>query len=532
MSLEIRDALHGDIVIGRDEARLLQTFEMQRLRQVRQLGNVHLVYPSANHTRLEHCLGARWLAQKLIRISNLPIGRQEEQLLYKSALIHDASEPCFEHVTERLQRIGIRTHEEVLSNVLDGSYKDRVRENQRTDSKFICDVLNDRERDAIREILLGKLGNPAVKELISSCIDADNLDYIQRDSFYCGLPYGSYDDRIFASFRTVRYEGADHLALRNSVDTISAAMSILNARFTLWKTVYMHHAVLIADEMFLQALNEAFTDGVIDEYDIYILGDYELLKKLSSVAQDSFRWGRFVAERLLHRELYKRAYVIDRDTPNRVTLQLNSISDDLMAQKTFVEGISQKAGLTSQDVLTFFYPCTGWKQEFKDILVVDEAGNVETLGKVIPSELELLRNNYQNLWKFVVAISKEDFDSRKRVNEECQSFFSFRGSYVPKRSLQESKTAQELIVPTIAELKKSHRSSYNVLNLLLKQARPYTREDIARELRLRPSSVSHYLAVLSEALSKNNEQVLICQRDGRKKSWRVNEEFRSGLIQA
>jgi len=540
MSIEIRDALYGDIVLTRDEARLLDTYEMQRLRQLRQLGNVHLVFPSANHMRFEHCLGTRWLCQKIIRISNLSIDRQDEQLLYKAALIHDASEPCFEHVTERLRRIGFPTHEEILPMVLDGAYKEKVLEHRKTHAKFICDVLNDREREAIRDILVGNPHSAFLKELINGCIDADNLDYIRRDSFYCNLPYGSYDDRIFASFRTVKFEDSHHLALRRSVDTISAALSILNARYVLWKTAYMHHAVLIADEMFLQAMKEALSYNAVDQYDIYILGDYELLNKVIrgyeqlenlSANKTISDLGRLLCERLINRDLFKRAYIIDSRAPERVMQQLGSISEDLMAEKRFVENISERASVSSEDILAFFYPSRGWKQEFNDILVVDQAGNIETLDRIVPSELDLLKKNYLNLWKFMVAVGENDFDSRMSVNQACHTFFSFRGSYVPHRSLDESKTIQDLVVPLIEKLRENNRSSYRVLNLLLKQRRPLNREEIAKELKLKPSSVSHYLSVLSESLSEFNREVLVCQRDGRIKSWTVNDEFREGLMQ-
>jgi len=541
MSIEIRDALYGDIVLGRDEARLLETYEMQRLRQIRQLGNVHLAFPSANHTRFEHCLGTRWLVQKIIRISNLSIDRQGERLLYKAALIHDATEPCFEHVAERLQRIGMRTHEEILPKVFDGTYKEKVLERRKTHARFICDVLDDEEREAIHEILLGDPHSAFLKELINSCIDADNLDYIRRDSFYCNLPYGSYDDRVFASFRIAKHDGVDHLALRNSPDTISAAMSILNARYVLWKTVYMHHAVLIADEMFLQAIKDAFSDHIVDEYDIYILGDYELLNKLSAprlrTAEQTERTeisdrGRLLAQRLLNRDLFKRAYVVDSRVPDKVMQQLNSISDDPMTEKRFINNISEAANLASEDILAFFYPSRGWKQEFNDILIVDDVGTVETLNKIVPSELDLLQRNYLNLWKFTVAVSKDDFESRQRTNKACERFFSFRVSYVPKRSVDESRAVQDLVVPVIRRLRDDHRSAYEVLALLLKQTKPLNREEIAEELKLKPSTVSHYLAILSMTLSEFGCDVLSCQRDGRIKSWRVNDEFREGLMQA
>jgi hypothetical protein len=529
MSMEIRDALYGDIVLGRDEARLLGTYEMQRLRQLRQLGNVHLVFPSANHTRLEHCLGTRWLVQKIIRISDLPIDIKDEQLVYKAALIHDSSQLCFEHVTERLQRNGMKTHEEILSNVLDGTYKQKVVERRKTQAKFIYDVLDDEERKAIHEILLGNPHSPFLKELIASCIDADNLDYIRRDSLYCNLPYGSYDDRIFASFRIVRLDNAEHLALRRSVDTIGAAISILNARYVLWKTAYMHHTALIADGMFLQALTEGLSDGVVDDYDVYISGDYELLNKLAASDEIS-DLGRSMAQRLLSRDLFKRAYVIEGRAPDSVMTKIASMTDDPMMEKRFVDNIAHSAQLDSPDILSLYCPPRGWKESFNDILVADEAGTVETLEKIEHTELDLLKKNYLNLWKLLVTVSKHDFQSRQRVNEACQGFFSYKTGYFPKRSLDQSKTVQDLVLPLLKKLEDDHQPSYRVFNVLLKQGRPLTREEIATQLNLRPSSVSHYLAVLSETLGHLGREVLVCQRDGRIKSWRVNDEFRKGLL--
>ena len=65
---EIHDALYGDIVLSEEEANLLNTWEVQRLRRIKQLGLTNLVYPGANHTRLQHALGAMHLMSLAIDV--------------------------------------------------------------------------------------------------------------------------------------------------------------------------------------------------------------------------------------------------------------------------------------------------------------------------------------------------------------------------------------------------------------------------------------------------------------------------------
>ncbi|MHC4789298.1 MAG: hypothetical protein ACYS8K_08885, partial [Planctomycetota bacterium] len=63
---KLRDAVHKDIYLGAEEVAALDTPQMQRLRGIRQLGAAYYVYPSAQHTRFEHCLGTCWMAKRIL----------------------------------------------------------------------------------------------------------------------------------------------------------------------------------------------------------------------------------------------------------------------------------------------------------------------------------------------------------------------------------------------------------------------------------------------------------------------------------
>ena len=87
MSRNIYDAIHGVIELTPIMKDLIETFELQRLRKIRQLGVTNLVFPGANHTRFEHSLGVGHLARKIC--TNLKLEKDEENMIVAAALLHD-----------------------------------------------------------------------------------------------------------------------------------------------------------------------------------------------------------------------------------------------------------------------------------------------------------------------------------------------------------------------------------------------------------------------------------------------------------
>lgn len=527
MGFEIRDAVYGDIVLLEDEARLLDTYEMQRLRHVRQLGNVSLVYPSANHTRFEHSLGVRWMTQKIDRISDLPISRSDRRILYKCALLHDIAEPAFAHATERLATHGFVTHEQIIEFVLSGTYKEKVLEKKDVHTKFICDVITaEEEREEIRTILAKeprKTDKAFMRDIVRGYIDADNLDYLRRDSFFLGLPYGNYDDRIFASFRIVNFEGEDRIAFRDSKDTLNAIVSILDSRYTLRRAAYLHHGVIIADDMLLEALKLALSEEVIDLFDVFICGDYELLAKMKQSPGASP-----LVDSLLSRSLFKRIYVLDHHTPYEIKNRVTNLENNISEGANFKLEISEKTGTNSDKIILHYSPPSGWK-DFDRILLVSDDGEIVSLGNKLPGNLSLLKEKYDSLWQFMVSANVTSKDMRDSLFNACVQFFNYRSGFTPKKTFDEIREIEEELSPLIKELRVEEPSSIPVLRILLDHGKPLSRDEIAKELNIKPATVSHYLTLINKKLSSESERILYSRRVGRVKLWTVDRRLREVL---
>jgi HD superfamily phosphohydrolase len=170
-----RDPIHGFIHADALEKALIDTRPLQRLRSIHQLGFAYLVFPGAEHSRFGHVLGAMELAG---RVYDALAGRSEgvldpdpssqnRRLVRAAALLHDIGH---EEMTRRL--LGLREIEEVFDAFGDGLAP--------------SDVLRLLENpQGASERLLS--------QIVSGELDVDKMDYLLRDSLFCGVQYGSYD---------------------------------------------------------------------------------------------------------------------------------------------------------------------------------------------------------------------------------------------------------------------------------------------------------------------------------------------------
>ena len=517
--MKIRNALYGDIILSDVEASILDTYEMQRLRHVAQLGFVNFVYPCANHTRFEHSIGTRWMAQKIVRLSGIPISRKDERLLYLSALLHDAAQPAYVHITERLSDMGMPVHEDVVKYILDGTYKERVLDIKGDiETPFVCDVLKKDDRDSIYEILTGK--RAYLSDLIDSYIDADSLDYLRRDSFYTGLPYGNYDDRIFSSFKIININNEERIGFNNSSDTINSILSILNARFTLRKAVYLHHTSLIADEMYITALKYALSDNTINEFDIFISGDLELLLTMRRSKR-----AKPLVERLLHRRLFKRVFVLDDDSPTRIRNTIEELERNTIELNEARRRISGESGVAEEKLLIGLPAPIKWK-DYNKILMASDKSNCVELGTIIPSEIRLLEEKYRSLWRFGVYCGSSEYDDLVRVSNICDDHFGFTSKVKPKKPYIEINAMKETLNDAISVLSEKNHASSKVLYMLSDKRKYVSRNELADELQIKPSTASYYLSLIEKVMSdKECRDVLHTKRIGRTKYWLVDEKY-------
>src|SRR6266478_152302 len=184
----IRDAVHGDIEMGALEVELMDTPEFQRLRGIKQLGTASLVFPSAVHTRFEHSLGTSWMAHRILEAvrRSEPISADDENLIRVSALLHDITHIPFGHTLEDERRV-LPRHD-----------KDEERVDYFLRMSTVGRIL---KREGLQDAVIRTLkGDETYRsDIIGGAISADLLDYLRRDTYFCGLSQ-YYDPRIFESF--------------------------------------------------------------------------------------------------------------------------------------------------------------------------------------------------------------------------------------------------------------------------------------------------------------------------------------------
>lgn len=209
----------------------------QRLGRIRQLGMSALVYPGAQHTRAAHSIGAFHLMQAALK------GLMERgEFLFASEiegaeaaiLLHDVGHGPFSHVLE--------------STLLPGTSHEAI-------SLRMMERMNNKLAGALTlaiQIFKGEHPKHFLHELISSQLDVDRLDYLNRDSFFCGVREGAVGaDRLIAMMRIV--DG--HLAV--DAKGLYTVENYLTSRRVMYWQVYLHKTVVAAEEVLRQALRRA-----------------------------------------------------------------------------------------------------------------------------------------------------------------------------------------------------------------------------------------------------------------------------------
>jgi len=267
----IRDPLYGYIGLTKGEASLLDTAPLQRLRRIKQLAHTDLVYPGATHSRLEHSLGCLYLADRIAQ--KLKFSDGERLIVRSAALLHDVGHGPFSHVFENVLALA-NDREIEHSSITSAIIK----------SREISKLLGSLSKP-ILEIFAKKETESALRELISSSLDVDKLDYLRRDSYYTGVAYGIFDvERIMHTLDLVEKR---HIAVQEKGK--DALISFKLARYLMHIQVYQHHVRLIADSMITRAAKLSFRNNTLKQSDFQVSGNTDkFLKKFLSLDDNRF----------------------------------------------------------------------------------------------------------------------------------------------------------------------------------------------------------------------------------------------------
>lgn len=195
-SILINDPIHGVIVLPKKIIHgLIDHPYFQRLRHIKQLGMVDLIFPTAVHTRFSHSIGTAYVAYKMANHLNLSSDHANYALV--SALLHDIGHGPFSHAFEALLEKNIESdsrgtkilHERWTLHFLKG-YETSLSE-QGLDYKIVNQLIQGSYFSSAESKT--SANKNTVADIISSQLDADRLDYLLRDSHFCGVSYGKAD---------------------------------------------------------------------------------------------------------------------------------------------------------------------------------------------------------------------------------------------------------------------------------------------------------------------------------------------------
>ena len=243
---EIKDPVHGYVYITEAEKNVIDTYPMQRLRRLRQLAGSEYVYPGANHTRFEHCLGVMYLAGHVLENPNISriVSDEEVDMCRVSALLHDCGHGPFSHVFEHLLIKNLdKTHEDITSWLIEKS---------EVGDKLSKMGYNPKEVAGLAVGRLHKKDRAFLDQIISSAVDVDKQDFIVRDTYHTGAEYGFID--VYRLIHALDVLG-ENLAVE--LGALSALEAFVIARIESFKSIYFHRVGRAAQIMLATAMDKA-----------------------------------------------------------------------------------------------------------------------------------------------------------------------------------------------------------------------------------------------------------------------------------
>lgn len=281
MTYHFRDPIHGFIEVSSLELKIIDSPPFQRLRNIKQLSTTYLVYPGAEHTRFGHSLGVMHLVTKAFdsALANFKTAQGRplfddilkewyKQILRLIALTHDLGHAPFSHGSEALFD-GNAEHEDFTKKII---FDTEI-------SQYICDIGRDfcqryklgDEYNITPELLWLIYGkkNPELdpkyimpdykflKSFMDSELDCDKMDYLLRDSYYCGVNYGKYDLNRLLSTLNVYYNESDNIMqLAIEKGGIHTFEEFVIARYFMFIQVYFHKTRRYLDKLLVENISK------------------------------------------------------------------------------------------------------------------------------------------------------------------------------------------------------------------------------------------------------------------------------------
>lgn len=439
----IRDPVHGDIPLTREELQVLDTAEMQRLRNVRQLGATHLIYPGAQHSRFEHSIGTAHLATRMVEAVNNVRDSQSDgrldgydahglRIIRLAALVHDATHLPFGHNIEDQTGLLPRHDTPARFEKMFSADTDLGRALRKTGAHE--DVLSILAPDLVSDHASAP---PHWRGLVSGTIDADMLDYLARDAMFTGLKL-EYDPRIFNVFRVDRRSQELFVDLGRKgylkEAVLSEVVRCLEARFYFSERVYYHHAKIAAGSLVAKAVEIVLLEKAVTFEQLQSATDSSLFELMAGAdIKDSRRrellnmylsaWSR--------RKLPKRAAVYPVYANPSVQQNLidrffgaGSADERRATERRMTDSLAKRVG---REIPIMLY-CPSGRMQLKQAKMLVRWPGDSHLTRLSDHSAEIprladLENSYTRMWKFYVHALTNDPKELAVAGEVCAEFF-------------------------------------------------------------------------------------------------------------
>lgn len=381
----ITTPIYKEIPIDRIANILIDTCYMQRLRRISQLSFNNLLLPSANHNRFEHSLGTYYLACRICENEFFKALTEIEKITFKiAALLHDIGHGPFSHLSDVLFKIlspGKKYSHETrarniiwhdisngqpacMKEILSGIFK----------KIYLCKEKNGMSNKqflrSISTAIMGtdpgdKLDTKGISLLLNGPIDIDKLDYMIRDAYYTGVPFGAAADveRICNNLETKRNtdnhsDKKDNRKIMLSLKDIAPVFNLFSSRFSAYISFLYHPIPLIAQEMLLRELEKFFSGLGEDEKWKYFSYDEKTFISKISAADKKIKETIFEIE---NRLLFKKVFCFSpRDG------ELGDFKKRRDEEKSIAQNINNK--ISEREILIIFSPEVKFYPEDKDKL--------------------------------------------------------------------------------------------------------------------------------------------------------------------
>ncbi|MFW9926948.1 MAG: HD domain-containing protein [Candidatus Thorarchaeota archaeon] len=417
-SMEINDPIHGFIGLTDIEAKIVNSQPYQRLRRIKQLSGGHFVYPTAEHTRFAHCIGVMYLAglsgKRLLH--RMKLGDEKLQEVRIAGLLHDIGHGPFSHVFEEvlLEKRGMN-HEDVTEWIVLKSEIGDLLEADGISKKRIGDLVRGRQKTKKDSIIAG---------IVAGQIDSDKMDYLIRDSFYCGVNYGLVDiHRLIDSIEISKdYQMQFDIAARGALE------SFLVARYEMFLNVYYHKTVRSVEVMLVKLISAADNTLELTSFsspeEFLELDDMSLISRIRRIdpsesedAKEAIKMVNLLDSRVL----YKSAFEKVLHTQDRF---VSKILTKRKVRESIQEEIASLAGVEKDEVIVDVptLPSVPYNPHQLDPMEVNIFEIID--GKRVPHNLSDYSNIAEMMKVYLDVIRVYTFDkNRAKVGKAARAVF-------------------------------------------------------------------------------------------------------------